>query len=130
MLNIYTIHDDPTHFVEPEERWWAAIAAETEHDAIVIAAVIYDGDAPRDEWDWKEAFTIDATIDQAGWPEKLKPQYPEHIRDPEPLRLCGFKEQDEDECQECNLSALGIKEYYVCPDCYVCRDCGCECEES
>lgn len=128
-LNVYTIHDDPSHGQQDaEDRWWAAIVAETEHHAIVIASVIYDGEAPRDEWDWREAFEIAATISPSDWPERLRPQYPQQIRDPEALRLCRFREPGEPECEACGLPACGIKKYAVCEDCYVCLDCGCQCE--
>ena len=127
-LPVWAAHDDPNNHcgMYPEDRHWVAVAAENEDQARALVAAFYDGEAPRDEWDWKTAFEIRGPIETKDWPQRLQPQYPQEIRNSEALRLMGWREEGESECESCGLAAMGIKEYELCDDCYCCKMC-CEC---
>ena len=126
-LSAWAAHDDPEcHCSQfPEDRRWVAVAAENEDQARVLAAAFYDGEAPRNEWNWKTAFEI-REVDTSNWPERLQPQYPQQITDLESLRLMGWREEGESECESCGLAAMGMPAYEICDDCYCCTEC-CEC---
>jgi hypothetical protein len=126
-LHAWAIHDDPDcHCSQfPEDLHWIAVAAESEDHARVLAAAFYDGETPRDEWDWKTAFSI-SQVDTSTWPKRLQPQFPRHITDPESLRLMGWREEGESECESCGLHAMGMEAYLICDDCDFCKEC-CDC---
>lgn len=128
-LHVYTLHDDPDRILDNEERWWDAIAAETEQEALAIAAAMYGGDGPRNERAWKESFVVARKIDTSNWPERLRPRYPQRLADCEALRLCGFAECGETRCDSCDLAPMGMAQYKVCEGCYRCPECGCTCDE-
>jgi hypothetical protein len=126
-LPAWAIHDDPDGHCSqcPEDVNWIAVAAESEDHARVLAAAFYDGSAPRDEWDWRTAFSI-RQVDTSTWPKRLQPQFPRHITDPESLRLMGWRDEGESECESCGLAAMGMEAYEICDECCYCKEC-CEC---
>ena len=126
-LSAWAAHDDPQSHCKqyPEDRHWVTVAAENIDQARALVAAFYDGEAPRDDWDWKTAFEI-REIDTSKWPERLQPQYPKHITDLESLRLMGWREESESECESCGLAPMGMKQYEICDDCYCCKEC-CDC---
>lgn len=127
-LSVFTIHDDPVCDVCPEERWWAAIAAEDEQQAIALAACVYNGDGPLNEMQWKDFFAVAQHIDCSEWPSRYRPTHPSQLTDLESLRECRFREEGEDYCDACGRASLGITQYHVCGECRQCNECGCECE--
>jgi hypothetical protein len=127
-IRVWSIHDDPQghHSQWPEDRTWLAIAAETEEHAKAIAASHYDGDIPRNDWDWRAAF-VAIQVDTSNWPDGLKPRFPRRITCLETLRLMGWHEEGESECDCCGLAAMGMRAYEIrecCGCCPKCCDCG------
>lgn len=43
------------------------------------------------------------------------------------LREAGWRCEDDTTCDNCGLATLD-GEFPVCPECWMCTDCGCECE--
>ena len=125
-LPAWSIHDDPGEHCHWDERNWLAVAAESEEHARVLAAAFNQGEAPRDEFDWKTAFVIRGPIDTTIWPERLQPQYPQLIRDPECLRLLGWCDDGERDCESCGLASMGLDQYAICDNCDCCKEC-CDC---
>jgi len=85
-IRVWSIHDDPEQCEHPEDRTWIAIAAEDKNQALALAAAFYDGDTPRDEWNWTTAFAA-TEIHTANWPEDRQPRFPHRISSLEVLRL-------------------------------------------
>jgi hypothetical protein len=45
------------------------------------------------------------------------------------LRRYGWSMDGEDRCECCDMAAMDIPEYEVCPDCMQCKSCGCACQD-
>lgn len=124
MIQLYSIHDDPTHETANEERWWCAVWAESLTDALDIAAKHYGGDGPEP---YRNLLEGEPCQNQ----ERLcayTPENPGMERRFKVLRLAGWREEGERTCDTCGLASLGIEEYEVCDECGQCKECGCECD--
>jgi hypothetical protein len=125
-IRVWAIHDDPEQYELSDDRTWLAIAAEDENQALALAAAFYDGDTPRDEWNWTTAFAA-TEIHTTDWPDGLKPRFPRRITCLETLRLMRWREEGESECDCCGLAAMGMRAYEIrdcCDRCPECCDCG------
>ena len=126
-IRVFAIHDDPEQYEHAEDRTWLAIAAEDERQALALAAACYDGDTPRDEWNWTTAFDV-AEVHISNWPDDRKPRFPQRITDLEVLRLMGWKEEGESECDSCGLASMGLR-WHKLRDCCDCCPACCDCTE-
>jgi hypothetical protein len=131
-LELWQVHDDPTHCF-PDERTWSLVWAETEHDAKLLAASVYDGEVREMQRAGIDAHFLAERICERNVGifavDVYMPMRPGVERRYEVMRLAGWAEEDERRCDSCGLAAMGIEKYAVCAECYQCAECGCECEE-
>ena len=128
-MKLWNVHDDPENNLQPEERTWALIWAENEHDAKVLAASVYGGETCYLEGTVDDSFVAVDTTESLGINlPSYAPPLPRVERDLAVQRLCGWREECESTCDSCGLAAMGMEKFAVCPECYQCAECGCECE--
>lgn len=128
-MKLWNVHDDPKNCLQSEERTWALVWAETEHDAKILAASVYSGETCSLEGTIDESFEATDTTASLGINlPSYKPALPGVERDLAVQRLCGWRQEGESTCDSCGLAALDMPQFAVCPECNQCAECGCECE--
>lgn len=121
-LFIFNDNQDSAHVRYADEVWWRAVWATTAPQAHAVA---WD-DYPHAT----EAQVTPASLILVGLAlpnERLRsyaPRMPGGEDRPQVLRLIGWREPDEGECERCGLCANGLPEFAVCEDCERCPECG------
>jgi len=116
-MKLFAVHDDPKGHVYFEERVWMAIWADDVETAEKIFVENYEYNQDPVEP------SVTRSIDL---PE-FEPDEPGEEHQPHVLRRAGMHEEGEEWCAECHLASMGIPEYAVCHECYLCKECGCVC---
>jgi hypothetical protein len=106
----------------PEEILWEAVWANSEIEALAIAATHYPGDREGVHTD-----TLQVVHDRELPPTYRWTGWPRIERDRLVLREIGWHEAGEAACEVCKKYANGLARYDVCASCGRCKDCGCEC---
>lgn len=127
-MRLWNVHDDPKNCLQSEERIWALVWADNEHDAKVLAASVYSGETCSLEGTVDESFVATDTTASLGiiLLPSYEPDLPRVERDVAVQRLCGWREECESTCDTCGLAPNGMEEFAVCPECYQCKECGCD----
>ena len=120
---LFKIWDNAKGYLQWEERSWMAIYAHTEHEALDVYYKHYEypHELERDCVEVVSVHDIDRRqiLDD---PNATIPQIENNYR---VLRQLGWRDERDVQCDCCGLYEMDIVK--VCPECFICDDCGCEC---
>lgn len=120
LLKLYEINDNADGNLDWEETTWAAIWAADESEA----RSIYREHLRRESGlSSEECDGVSIVVEERG-STFAAPRTPQIERRDIVLRQLGWRYEDESPCDGCDLYAMDIDEYVVCPECNQCPECG------
>ena len=124
-LRLFEVWDNATAGLQWDEQTWMAIWAKNEQEALDTFWDRYEYAGYCD--DDRSGIEVVRThgLDRRAILGDDHPEV-EIENDCTILRMIGWREEGDDKCDRCEKYEMGIVR--VCPECYCCEECGCECE--
>lgn len=122
-MNLYSIHQPDPGSVDLGAECWALVWADNEADALAHYVDYYKGKCDPRATDAEFAAQCVCTLKE-GHGQTPDEQGTHFERRRQVEREMGCYCEGEDACESCWLYAMDMDEYWVCPECLTCVECG------